>query len=143
MSSRVATAGSGVANHAEKSESARVGDRRDEFGAGDASHAGQDDGVPAVKQVTDPRGQMTPQVLCLLCSGLRKGTTGVRYAHPLAHLPVLISEPASLVQDHRADHEGAKQNCQCTDRVSSHGCKLRVEDRDNAATVSCQGRSIR
>ena len=79
---QVASAGSGVANHAEKSESARVGDRRDEFGAGDASHAGQDDGVPAVKQVTHPRGQMTPQVPRLLCSGLRlRVPAAQRWAH--------------------------------------------------------------
>jgi hypothetical protein len=98
---------------------------------------------PANGAVIVRRSAMYTANACLLCSGLRKGTTGVRYAHPLAHLPVLISEPASLVQDHRADHEGAKQNCQCTDCVSSHGCKLRVEDLDSAATVSCQGRSIR
>jgi hypothetical protein len=36
-----------LADHAQKSESARVGNRGDEFGAGDASHAGQDDGIPA------------------------------------------------------------------------------------------------
>jgi len=61
------------ADHAEKSESARVGNRGDEFGAGDASHAGQDDGILAVKQVTDPRGQMTSQTPVSLVQGCGKG----------------------------------------------------------------------
>jgi hypothetical protein len=44
----------------------------------------------------------------------------VRYAHPDANFPVLISKPALFVQDHRPYDERAKQNCQRTDRISSH-----------------------
>ena len=95
-------------------KSARVGNRGNEFGAGDASHAGQDDGIPAVKQVANSRGQMTAQIPCLLRSGCEMGP-------PACEIPIHPHEPASLVQDHCADHESAKQKRQRTDCVSSYG----------------------
>jgi hypothetical protein len=69
-------------------------------------------------------------------SGLGKGTSSVRDAHPAANFPVLISKPALFVQDHGPYDERAKQNYQRTDRISSHEPISHAERKTSAMTAT-------